>query len=290
MDRIEQLRRGLTKSMKGLEIGPFFNPIVPRREGWQTTIIDYTDKAGLLRRVADLNQPDVTALSSQIDDVDIVWRGEPLDELCLKRKPDGYDFLVASHVIEHIPDLIRFLQSLALILKAPGVLSLAVPDLRYCFDFYKPWTNTAKVLAAYRARRKIHSAETVFETDSCDALVNTRGAWLREPFIIPEISRDVFAAYDNYLAYVQSEEAGAQPYRDVHCWQFTPSTFELVMLELNCLRLIAFDVDWIEENAGSEFVVQLKKKTNVLSVQEVHDKRIKLYRKAMGELTNRCPY
>ena len=105
MDRIEQLRRGLTKSMKGLEIGPFFNPIVPRREGWQTTIIDYTDKAGLLRRVADLNQPDVTALSSQIDDVDIVWRGEPLDELCLKRKPDGYDFLVASHVIEHIPDL-----------------------------------------------------------------------------------------------------------------------------------------------------------------------------------------
>jgi 2-polyprenyl-3-methyl-5-hydroxy-6-metoxy-1,4-benzoquinol methylase len=148
MDRIEQLRRGLTKSMKGLEIGPFFNPIVPRAEGWQTTIIDYTDKDGLLHRAADLNQPDVTALSAQIDDVDIVWRGEPLDELCLNRNPDGYDFLVASHVIEHIPDLIRFFQSLAPILKATGVLSLAVPDLRYCFDFYKPWTNTAKVLAA----------------------------------------------------------------------------------------------------------------------------------------------
>jgi hypothetical protein len=140
------------------------------------------------------------------------------------------------------------------------------------------------------ARLKIHAAETIFETDSCDALVDNRGAWLREPFIVPRISRDVFAAYDNYLAYIQSEEAGAQPYRDVHCWQFTPSTFELVVLELNCLRLIAFDVDWIEENAGSEFIVRMKKKTNVLSVQEVHEKRIKLYRKAMGELTNRSPY
>lgn len=290
MDRIEQLRRGLKPDMTILEIGPNYNPIAPRAGGWRTTILDYADKTELLRHLATVNEADIAALSAQVEDVDIIWNGEPLDELCLARNPAGFDFLIASHVIEHIPDLIRFFQSVARLMKKDGVLSLAVPDLRYCFDFYKPPTSTAGVLAAYRCRRTIHFPETIFENCSCNAHVNDRGAWLREPFRVPEITLDLFNAYDDYLAYARAESAGTQSYRDAHCWHFTPAVFETVMFELSCLKLIEYDVDWLEENQGSEFVVQMRRTINTLGVEEVREKRKKLYRKAIGELTNRSPY
>lgn len=286
IDRTEQLLRGLNKDMLGIEIGPFFNPLAPKSNGWKTTIVDFTDKVGLTRRVEELGQPDVTANIHRIEEVDFIWRDTPLHELVHGK----FDFFLASHVIEHIPDLIRFFQSLDKIMSPNGVISLAVPDLRYCFDFYKAPTSTAKVLLAYRLKPRHHLPETIFETDTCDALVENRGAWLREPFIIPRISRDLLSGYENYLAYIEAETNNTQIYRDVHCWQFTPKCFEIVVFELNCLDLISFDVDWIEENPGSEFIVQMKRHTNRLDRQSIHEKRIGLYRAAAGELANRAPY
>jgi len=287
---MEQLRRGLHKEMFGVEVGPFYNPVVPRSEGWQTTVVDFTDRAGLLQRALSSNQSDMIAMSSRIEEVDIVWSGGPLDQLCLKRRPEGFDYFVASHVIEHIPNLIGFFSSLARLLRPEGIISLAVPDLRYCFDFYKAPTTTAGLLAAHRADRQIHAAETIFEAEACTSLVNGRGAWTREPFIIPMISGDLFAAYKVYREYIEAERQGLQTYKDAHCWYFTPAYFEIVSFELNCLGLIDFDVNWIEENEGSEFIVQMKRSQNKLSVEEVHGKRQALYRRAMGELTNRSPY
>jgi len=49
-----------------------------------------------------------------------------------------FDYCLASHVIEHIPNPIAFFQSIAHLLKPGGVLSLAVPDKRYTFDFFQP--------------------------------------------------------------------------------------------------------------------------------------------------------
>jgi len=290
MDRISQLRRGLTKDMAVLEIGPYFNPIAPKAAGWRTTVVDRADKAQLLAEISNTTDDDIRTLSANIEDVDIIWNGEPLDELCLRKNPAGFDFVIASHALEHIPDLIRFFTSLSRVIKPEGRLSFAVPDLRYCFDFYKPPTSTAKVLAAYRNRCAHHFPETVFEAKSCSAHVGQRGAWLREPFAIPQISGDLLAAYDDYLAYVKAEQNGMLSYVDAHCWHFTPGIFKTVMFELNCLSLIEFDVEWLEENPGSEFIVQMTRVTNAVGAGEIRERRNHLYRQAMGELTNRNPY
>jgi SAM-dependent methyltransferase len=289
MDRISQLRRGLTKDMAILEIGPYFNPIAPKAEGWRTTVVDRADKAQLLAWASN-GDDDIKRLSVNIEDVDIIWNGGPLDELCLPKNPAGFDVVIASHVLEHIPDLIRFFKSLSRIIKPKGRLSFAVPDLRYCFDFYKPPTSTAKVLAAYRNQCVHHFPETVFEAKSCSAHIDHRGAWLREPFVIPQVAGDLLTAYEDYLAYVRAEENRTSSYVDAHCWHFTPGIFKVVMFELNCLSLIEFDVEWVEENPGSEFIVQMVRKPNVVDAEGIRETRNHLYRKAMGELTNRAPY
>jgi hypothetical protein len=51
MSRNETLLRGLEPGVSRiLEVGPSFNPVAPRRDGWLTTIVDHTDRSGLLAK------------------------------------------------------------------------------------------------------------------------------------------------------------------------------------------------------------------------------------------------
>ncbi len=51
------------------------------------------------------------------------------------------DLLVASHVIEHVPDLITWLREIASVLKPTGQARLAIPDRRYTFDLLRVETQ-----------------------------------------------------------------------------------------------------------------------------------------------------
>ena len=102
MNRKEKILKHIDTSGKGLEIGPSHNPIAPKQEGFDVQSIDHLCKEDLIRKYEDESVD-----TSQIEEVDYVWRGEPYDELTGKR--DYYDWIVASHLVEHTPDLIGFL-------------------------------------------------------------------------------------------------------------------------------------------------------------------------------------
>jgi len=64
--------------------------------------------------------------------VDYVWRGKtPVEAV-----DHGvyFDYLVASHVAKHVPDMIGWFGEIPAVLKAGEVLSLEVPDKRFTFD------------------------------------------------------------------------------------------------------------------------------------------------------------
>lgn len=63
----------------------------------------------------------------------MVWGERPLGEAI----PEPVDYVVASHVIEHIPDLISWLHELASVLKPSGEIRLIVPDRRFTFDYLR---------------------------------------------------------------------------------------------------------------------------------------------------------
>jgi len=93
--------------------------------------------------------------------VDFVWDGRPYPEIIGVTKL--YGWIIASHVIEHTTDLVGFLHDYDSLLKEEGVLSLAVPDIRHCFDRFRPITGIGRVIDAAGNTQKIHSVGTAAE-------------------------------------------------------------------------------------------------------------------------------
>ncbi len=116
--------------MRGLEIGALHNPRLP--VGHRNSY--FVDRATADElRVKYAEDPAMTAHTAEIVDVDYVWRpGTRLRDAVGADAP--FDFVVASHLIEHIPNPIGWFQQVAEILRPGGIISLVVPDKRFCFD------------------------------------------------------------------------------------------------------------------------------------------------------------
>ena len=232
----------------GLEIGPSHNPIAPKKKGYKVHILDHASADELRAKYQGhgLNL-------DNIEEVDFVWQGQPLPDLI--GKTQCYDWIIASHVVEHIPDLISFLQQCEQLLKPNGVLSLVVPDKRYCFDYFQPLSTTGMLLDAYAQKRKRPSAGQVFDHYANAVTANGSIAW----------SPDSKGGVDS-LIHTQ-QEASAQfnlanttdEYIDVHCWRFTPESFSLILSDINQLGLSNFGIEAKFPTSGCEFYVSLGK-------------------------------
>lgn len=105
LDRVQKLRRPIDKPAKILEVGPSFNPIAPKSEGWQSFVVDHATKEGLVEKY----RPDPTVDTDKIEEVDFIWQQGYLHESIPDSQLGTFDACIESHVIEHIPDLIGFL-------------------------------------------------------------------------------------------------------------------------------------------------------------------------------------
>lgn len=95
----------LDKKGLGLEIGPSHNPIAPKKKGFNVHILDHATADQL--RMKYKGHEIYGVKLENIEEVDFVWHGEPFQKLI--GKTGCYDWIIASHVIEHIPDLISHL-------------------------------------------------------------------------------------------------------------------------------------------------------------------------------------
>jgi predicted SAM-dependent methyltransferase len=247
MTREQKILQSIDKSGRGLEVGPSYNPVAPKSEGWNVEIVDHLDADGLRRKY--------TAWSidtSKIEDVDHIIKDRSLAETVGKR--DHFDFVIASHVIEHTPDLISFLQDCQTLLKPDGILSLVVPDKRYCFDVFKPMTSTGMVFQAYLEKRKQHSPGTVFDFYAYHVMLGEQLLWFTRATEELRLIHDVQQSADLTRRYIESGE-----FIDVHSWHFTPTSFLLLLQDLSEMKLINLGVASSYPTEGFEFFVTLKK-------------------------------
>ena len=120
--RNEIVRSHLDVTGRGIELGPLDKPIMAKRDGHLVEIVDYLDTAGLRERYgAELH---VGVDASLIEEVDHVSHGQSLTELI--GNEGSYEWIMASHVIEHIPDLVSFLQDVEQMLSPTGRLGLVI--------------------------------------------------------------------------------------------------------------------------------------------------------------------
>ncbi|BCF89406.1 methyltransferase domain-containing protein [Paraburkholderia largidicola] len=281
------LQQYLHKEMLGIEIGAFYRPTVPKADGWNVISVDHDTKQGLLRVYAH----DVNATVDSVQEVDVVWNSGRLSE-ALQRNGHtvgSFDYIVASHVIEHFPDLLGTLRDFQTVLKPGGVISLAVPDLRYCFDFFMPWSTTADLIDAHREGRTRHTKNAFFRMAAYTSTgIINRG--IPNEFVDAThigLLSNVHHALDRYNTHDPSPTA---PYADVHTWYFTPSTFELVMLELRALGLLDLHIASSQRGPAGEFLVSMTKTTDPLSLSasELTAHRLVLLKQGAYEMAHRA--
>lgn len=120
----------------GIEIGALWRrfPVPPNVRVWH---VDRSTLDGLEKHYPDLKgkiiAPDLIAEATQ-----------------LPVAPASLDFLIASHVLEHLPFPLLALRVWYEALAPGGVLLIKVPDKRHTFDFRRFRTPLAHLLAEYQ--------------------------------------------------------------------------------------------------------------------------------------------
>lgn len=240
------IKRAVAKRDRALEIGPSLNPVLPKAEGYDVAVLDHVDQAGLVAKYAVYGLD-----TSVIEPVDFVWRGGSIAEAV---KHAQYDAIVACHVIEHAPDLIQFLTDCSTILKPAGALYLLVPDKRYCFDFFQPLSDVAKVLGDHRAGRTRHPFESFYRAS---AHVNNPHtiAWDQRGLGDPRFPHGDPKAIRDYA----ERSSGSAQYEDMHANFFTPMSFMMLIDELRYLGETDLAVTLLSRARGCEFLAVLRK-------------------------------
>jgi hypothetical protein len=156
------------KGERGIEIGPWFRPIAPKRAGYATLVVDAFPRDVLVARaLSDADVPD--HLAEAIEEVDLVATVDLADEIHRREPGARFSHIIASHVVEHLPDPLAFLHDCERLLEDDGVVSLAVPDKRICSDHFAPVSEAGAILAAHDERRRVPTPAQVFDFLACRA-------------------------------------------------------------------------------------------------------------------------
>jgi hypothetical protein len=225
----------------GLEIGPSHNPLLAKRDGYEIRIADYLDQAGLQDKYRGVRS------TERIEEVDYVLApGRMTDSIS-----DRFDYIVGSHLVEHTVCLVSFLQDCEALLQPGGVLSLAVPDKRYCFDRFRERTGIGRVIDTYRAAPRVHTEGSVLEHNLGVVRKGEQVAW----------SAGYPGAYRHTItletARKRAAEAAGGEYVDTHNWVFTPHHFRLLIDDLHTLGFIGLREVSFHDMVGPEFFVAL---------------------------------
>ncbi|MCX4140332.1 class I SAM-dependent methyltransferase [Paraburkholderia sp. SEWSISQ10-3 4] len=249
MNRKQKLLDGLNlKQLTGIEIGPLFRPVVTKSEG-DVIYIDHADTESLRNKYRTNSAVDINA----IVEIDAVWGAQTLRE-CLKNRT--VDYVIASHVIEHVPDLITWLEELHSILNRQGELRLVVPDKRFTFDLIRRETELCDVLSAYIAHARVPQPICILDHLLNVSHVDPKRAWDAE--LNAESVERCHSFADAIPPATDSFQNGT--YHDVHCWTFTPRSFASLFESLARAGLVHFACDnfFDTERYEIEFFVALK--------------------------------
>jgi SAM-dependent methyltransferase len=233
-----------------LEVGPLDRPVF-RKPSFNVQYVDHALADDL--RAKYLNDANVR----EILDVDIVWDGTR----ALADVANGaqFDCVVASHVIEHIPDPVGWLHNISTSLRPGGVVCLVIPDKRVIFDYNRQITQVSDLVDAYVRRATLPTCGQLYD-------FHTR--------FVPVVSSEVWSGRIDYTGQVRPgnlrmealercvtlHETGG--FQDVHCHTFTPESFiemfteihELGILPFRILELVPTEVNTIEFYVRLEYI------------------------------------
>jgi hypothetical protein len=237
---------------KCLEIAPLSRPILPKDHP-NTRFLDVLSAEELKAHYLE----DPSIIKEDIVDVHYVHKGQPYKELVGNER---FGLVIASHVIEHVPNLIKWLNDIESILDENGILQLTIPDKRYCFDFRRRLTDISDVIGAYLEDRKKPAPGIVYEhflyvpNEICNDPVKLHNGEV-------SLEYNITKQYHEVAMKFAKESLGN--YVDTHCWVWTPESFLKIMsvlCENDLVKLRVVDEETVMTKVNThEFYITMKK-------------------------------
>jgi predicted SAM-dependent methyltransferase len=229
----------------GLEIGGYDRPLFRPSER-RVKFLDYYSTEELRGFAArDGVQPEA------IEAVDYVVKSDEFAREISER----FDYVIASHVVEHVPDTINWFKNIEAVLKPEGRLFLIVPDKRYTFDYLRPLTTSEDVFRNHEQRRSAPSFDSVFQNIFMFRHVDAAARWKGEDKPQDQPGRfDVATAWKIACEYFERQD------RSIHSHVYTSTSFLGILKELHAqgatkLKECGFYDVW---NPSNEFFVALE--------------------------------
>lgn len=259
----------------GLEISPLYSPITDKK----IHNVEYTDYTS----AEESRRKHAAYVHDEIMDLNFIWEQDlPLYE-CAGGK-GKYSWAIASHVLEHVPNPIGWMNEIFAVIDDGGYLSLALPDPSFTSDLYRETTKFHHVLDAWMNKYTIPSTYQLYD------------------FIRNTTSQGVTATASPRDRHYPPQEAfsfcmhawNKGEYIDAHCNVFTPVSFEDIINEANLHGIMNVEIDDIA-SGDREFYVRLKKlgspsinapESNAAPSVIENGKELSHYRKAFRESIN----
>ena len=235
-----------------LEIAPLNRPYLPK-EHPNTRYLDLFSAKELKKHFKD----DVNVNNDEIVEVHYIHKGQPYQKLV---KGTKFGLIIASHVVEHVPNLIGWLKDIESVLHDDGIVQFAIPDKRYCFDFRRRLTDISDIIGAYLEDRKKPAPGIVYEhflyvpNEICNDPVKHHNG---------EVSHEFHITKEYHELALHFAKESLHNYIDTHCWVWTPESFIKLMgilydNKLIKLRVIEEETKFTEVNSY-EFYITMKK-------------------------------
>jgi len=132
--------KDLTGYLKGsgIEIGALNNPLEVKDA--KVLYVDYLEHEALIKsnpetRDAEIRKPDINA---DAEDLSVIESG-------------SQDFVILSHVLEHLPNPLKALKEIHRVLRNGGIFYLSVPDKRFSFDNLREVTPLLHIVDDFKS-------------------------------------------------------------------------------------------------------------------------------------------
>lgn len=246
-DRHKKIISQINLSGKGLEISPLFTPLI-LKESADVIYCDYMDFKALKDREKN-NQPMIDA-GLEVQEIDFVWTpGSSLkDHVNIK-----FDYIVSSHVLEHVPNIIGYIHEMRSVLKDDGVIAFVLPDARGTGEYYRNLSSVGQLLEAFLLNYTKPSPSMIYDGH-------------RQVFEFKNLDYSKIDYHSSLIQWYHSKKNSKNTtihsmnnYVDAHCWAFSEESIIDCFNELKEIGCFDFNIQKIESGATiiSEIYISL---------------------------------
>jgi SAM-dependent methyltransferase len=261
MDRLGEVLKFVDFKCPGIEIAPYFAPMIPKAKHNNAFTLDVFSAPVLREKGKD--DPNVRDFVENIEEVDFVGDACSIDAMLHNHENYGqFQYIVSSHNFEHLPNPIKFLIGCSRVLRPGGYISMAIPDYRACFDHFRFPTKLSDWLLAYHGQSEQPSPEVVFDFISNHSAYMVEGAgkvgcnFASDNPDDFELTGNVVSAYE---AYRHAKQQDHNEYHDAHCSVLTNTSFKLLVSDLIRIGLVDLEIVEVSDVSGLEFFAHLRK-------------------------------